>query len=74
MLGDVGAKPKLNDSPHVLWRKCSDLLWLKHGRALQFSETFASQFDQMPARRWRVLKVVVHSVDGTEVRLERFRA
>ena len=72
VLGDVGSKPELHNSKHVLSRKHRDLLRLKHGGDLQFSESFASQFDEMPTRRWRVLKVVVHSVDHTQVRLEQF--
>ena len=67
-----GAKTELNYGKHVLFRKRRDLLWLKRGGALQFNEAFTMQFDQVPSRRWRVLKVVVHSVDHTEVRLDRF--
>ena len=50
---------------------CRDLLRLKHGGALQFSEALTSQFDKMATCRRRVLKVVVHRVDDTQVRLKR---
>ena len=71
MVGGVGAKPELHNCKHVLGRKCRDLLRLKHGGALQFSEALTSQFDKMATSRRRVLKVVVHRVDGTQVRLKR---
>ena len=41
---------------------------------MQFGEALASQFDQIPASRWRALKVVVDNVDLGKVRLERFGA
>jgi hypothetical protein len=48
----------------VLCWKRRDLLWLQHGRALQFSKAFAGQFDQVPARWWRVLKNMAPQVPG----------
>ena len=63
VLGSVGAKPEVNDRKHVFCGKLRDLLWLKHGGSLQFGETITIQFDQKPTHMWRVLKVVVDSVD-----------
>ena len=70
VLGSVGTKPEVNDRKHVLCRKHRDLLRLKYDGVLQFSETFASQFDQMSVYRCGVLKVVVDNVDHGEVRME----
>jgi hypothetical protein len=50
------------------------MLRVQHGRALQFSKAFGGQFDQVPARWWWVLKIVVDSIDGADVRLKRFCA
>jgi hypothetical protein len=51
----VGANPELYNSTHVLCRKLRDLLRLNHDGTLQFIEAFASQFNEMPTRRWWVL-------------------
>jgi hypothetical protein len=56
----------------ICWKLC-DLLRLYHGRALQFSETFAGQFDQVPTRWWWVLKIVVDRIDGAQVGHDRLR-
>ncbi len=65
----VGSKVVPDDGEHVLCWKRRDLLWLHHGRALQFSKTFEDQFDQVPSRWWRVLKIVVYVINSTQVRL-----
>ena len=75
VLGGVRTKTEMDNGDHVLCWKRGDLLWLQYGRALQFSKTFADQFDQVPVG-WRrvLLRVVVDRIDDTQVRLKRFCA
>ena len=74
VFGGVRTKVEVDNGDHVLYWKHGDLLWLQHGRALQFIKAFAGQFDQVPISwRW-VLKVVVDRIDDTQVRLKRFCA
>ncbi len=63
-----------DNGEHVLCRKHRDILRVQYGGTLQFSKAFAGQFDQVPARWWWVLKIVVDSIDGPDVRLKRFCA
>ena len=50
VLGSIRAKAELYDRKHVLYGKRRDLLWLEHGRTLQFSEAFARELYQIPGR------------------------